>query len=201
MDARVGISMRQLHATTTYFRMTVQLVRDSKERSCGDDAVMPDYTFSCEGEVKQWIVQWYLVVSELSDSCEIVLDFNVLRPTGSCSVTSIGKNPIAVMTGVVREDINVISTFNISASERIQVREGDMVGLAVTYNKNICDQLTAGPEEALSTCVCVILEQDEGRKAINQAIMWRWQCPDSILVVFVFYSASLRPNPPPFWLH
>ena len=96
-------------------------------------AVMPNYTFSCEGAVKQWIVQWDLVVSEPSESCEIVFDFHVLRPTGSCSVTSIGKNRMAVKTGVVTEDI--ITIFNISDSERIQVREGDMVGLAVTYNQ------------------------------------------------------------------
>ena len=96
-------------------------------------AVMSNYTFSCEGAVKQWIVQWDLVVSELSDSCEILFDFHVLRPTGSCSVTSIGRNRITVKTGVVTGDI--ISTFNISDSERIQVKEGDMVGLAVTYNR------------------------------------------------------------------
>ena len=100
-------------------------------------AVMPNYTFSCEGAVIQWIVQWDLDVFRPSDSCEIVFDFHVLRPTGSCSVTSIGKNRIAVKTGVMTEDkyINLISIFNISDSERIQVREGDMVGLAVTYNQ------------------------------------------------------------------
>ena len=104
----------------------------------GDDgllAVMPNYTFSCEGAVKQWIVQWDLVLFRPSESCEILFDFHVLRPTGSCSVTSIGKNRIAVKTGVVTEDIKFISIFNISDSERIQVREGDMVGLAVTYNR------------------------------------------------------------------
>ena len=98
-------------------------------------AVMPNYTFSCEGEVMQWVVQWNLRDPFSSGKCEFIFDFHVLRPTGSCNVTSIGKNRMVVETYRIPRPRNFISIFNISESDRIRVREGDMVGLAVTYNQ------------------------------------------------------------------
>ena len=157
----------------------------------GDDgllAVMPNYTFSCEGAVKQWIVQWDLVVFELSDSCEIVFDFHVLRPTSSCSVTSVGKNRIAVKTGVVTEDINFITIFNISDSERIQVREGDMVGLAVTYNQTY--------ENNCSFSMLTIAEQDDIYSLLTNEVHYIQGSfdPDSITELKLECSREHRNN-------
>ena len=141
-------------------------------------AVMPNYTFSCEGVVIQWIVQWDLeqwivrwYLLELSDSCEIVFDFHVLRPTGSCSVTSIGKNRIVVETNQLS---NFISIFNISDSERIQVREGDMVGLAVTYNQTY--------ENSCSFRRLIIAEQDDTSSLLTNEVHYIRESfdPDSI---------------------
>lgn len=98
--------------------------------------VMTNYTFSCEGVVKQWIVEWdALALYSNLGSCKIVFDFHVLRPTGSCRLTSIGKNRVVVETGIVVKDTTYTSIFNISDSERISVRSGDVVGLAVTHNR------------------------------------------------------------------
>ena len=140
----------------------------------GDDgllAVMPNYTFSCEGVVKQWIVQWDL--RKHFGNCEILFDFHVLRPTGSCSVTSIGKNRMVVRTGVVTEDTTFISTFNVSDSERIQVREGDMVGLAVTYNQTY---------ENSCFYRVIIAEQDDTYSPLTNEVLYIRESfdPDSI---------------------
>ena len=155
-------------ATNEWIRSkNLGLLRLRREDGAIDDllAVMPNYTFSCEGVVIQWIVQWHLRDPFSSGKCEFFFDFHVLRPTGSCSVTSIGKNRMVVETYRIPQPRNFISTLNIlSDSERIKVRKGDMVGLAVTYNQTY--------ENSCSFRRLTIIEQNDTYSPLTNEVLY-----------------------------
>ena len=113
------------------------LPRDPRaDTESGFIAVMRDYTLGCEGTVSQWKVQWkvqwqlhaHLLTPE--EECQIFFNFHVLRPTSTCGIASIGNNSMTVevasLTGSVQE-----SVFNVSKADRISVKAGDVVGIAV----------------------------------------------------------------------
>lgn len=103
------------------------------QRRRGIFAVMTNYTFSCEGEIKQWIIQWkFSQIFSSSRDSKIIFDFHVMRANSPCSVISIGKNR---MVAQMAQNRNLVSIFNVTDSERIRVREGDMIGLAVNLDR------------------------------------------------------------------
>ena len=97
------------------------------------------------------------------------------------------------------------------------------VGAVVSAGKSVISRLQE--LQKLYSRVCVILEEERSKDrktwlarflilcthllitsflGLNQAILWRLQCPDSILLVSVFYSVYLRLTRPLslfHWVH
>ena len=115
------------------------LLRDPRaDTQSGFIAVMRDYTFSCEGTVSQWRVQWRLQGHRLSSSrtrkdkeCQIFFNFHVLRPTSTCGIASIGNNSMTVEVASLTGSVQESTVFNVSKADRISVEAGDVVGIAV----------------------------------------------------------------------